>query len=191
MTAPGASSDARAWLAEADRLQHGEQFALAAAHYHEALARDGSLFDAWYGLAFAQSALREHGNAIDAWRRALTLRPDASRLRVKLAEALFVLGHVSDSVREYERAIVAGDKAAREMALRNIACISPGDPAMDNEAVMRARRRWAEAEAVSITPGRPSWQPNPKPRIGYVSSLIRRVRNLRSASEIASSTARS
>ena len=90
--------------------------------------------------------------AIAALRRALALRPDATRLRVNLAESLFALGHVSEAVGEYERAARDGDPAARDMALRNIACIAPGDPAMDNLAIMRARRRWAEADA-SVTSG--------------------------------------
>ena len=59
------------------------------------------------------------------------------------------------------------------MALRNIACIAPGDPAMDNVAVMRARRRWAEAEAASIAPAPTELAARPRNRaIGYVSSFF-------------------
>ena len=58
--------------------------------------------------------------------------PTLPALRVNLAESLFALGHVSEAIREYERAAAEGDPAAREMALRNIACIAPGDPALDN-----------------------------------------------------------
>jgi protein O-GlcNAc transferase len=159
-------------LAEADRLQHARQFGPATEHYRQALARDGSLFDAWYGIGFAQGALEEHSEAIEAFRRALALKPDATRLRVNLGESLFALGQVSEAIREYERAAAEGDPAAREMALRNAACIAPGDPAMDNTAIMRARRHWAEAEAASIRPRRPDWRPVAKPRIGYVSSFF-------------------
>jgi predicted O-linked N-acetylglucosamine transferase (SPINDLY family) len=167
-----AFSDARAWLAEADRLQHAKQFGPAVEHYRQALARDGSLFDAWYGIGFAQSALEEHGDAIEGFRRALALKPGATRLRVNLGESLFALGHVSEAIGEYGRAAAEGDPAARAMALRNVACIAPGDPALDNAAIMRARRRWAEAEAVPERPGRPDWRPEAKPRIGYVSSFF-------------------
>lgn len=172
MAAPGASSNARAWLAEADRLHHAKQFAPAVEHYRHALARDAALFDAWYGIGFAQSALNEHGAAIEALRRALALRPDATRLRVNLAESLFALGHISEADREYERAVAEGDPTAREMALRDIACIAPGDPAMDNAAIMRVRRRWAAAESTSVRPCRPDRSPETKPRIGYVSSFF-------------------
>ena len=169
---PGATGDAHAWLLEADRLHHAKQFDAAAEHYRQALARDASLFDAWYGLGFAPCTVGEYGGAIEALRRALALRPDAARLRVNLAEALFALGHVSDAIREYERAAGDADPEAREMALRNIACLAPGDPEQDDQAVMRARRRWAEAEAVSMPPGRSGLAARRKPRIGYISSFF-------------------
>jgi len=172
VSTPGASADARAWLLEADRLHHAKQFGPAAEHYRQALARDASLFDAWYGLGFAQCAAEEYGEAIVALRRALALDPSATRLRVNLAEALFALGHVTEAVREYERAAAEGDPVARDMALRDIACIAPGDPAMDNLAIARARLRWAETEAASVRPGRPDWRPGEKVRIGYLSSFF-------------------
>ena len=165
-----AFSDARAWLAEADRLHHAKQIGPAVEHYRQALARDASLFDGWYGLGFALGALREHGEAIEALRIALALQPGAERLRVNLAESLFALGCVSEAVAEYERAATGSDSAAREMSLRNIACIAPGDPAMDNFAIRRARQRWADS--ASIRPRRTDWGPGGKLRIGYVSSFF-------------------
>jgi protein O-GlcNAc transferase len=168
----GANSDARAWLAEADQLHHGKNFTAAVEHYRAALARDPSLFDAWYGLGFALGAAGEHGEAAAAFREALELRPDAARLRVNLAESLFALGHVSAAVRQYQRAAAAGDAEARDKALRNIACIAPGDPALDNAAVLGARRQWAEAEAASVRPFRPDWRPKAKLRVGYLSSFF-------------------
>jgi protein O-GlcNAc transferase len=145
----GAFTDARAWLEQADRLHQDKQLTQAVEHYRQAVARDASLFDAWYGLGFAQASIGETGHAIAALRRALTLRPDASRLRINLAEALFGLGHVSEAVREYQRAAAEGDRETRAMALRNIACIAPGDPALDNQAILRARRLWAGTEAAA------------------------------------------
>ncbi len=170
MATPGANADARAWLIEADRLHHAKQLGPAAEHYRQALARDSGLFDAWYGLGFAQGRAGEHGEAVEALRRALTSKPDAVRLRVNLGESLFALGHVSDANREYERAIREGDAQSRELAMRNVACIAPGDPAMDNAAILSARRRWAEARG--IRPRRPDWPPGKKIRVGYVSSFF-------------------
>jgi protein O-GlcNAc transferase len=159
-------------LAEADRLHHAKQYAQAVEHYRSALAHEASLFEAWYGLGFALGTLAEHGAAIEALRAALAIQPDAARLRVNLAESLFALGHVSDAVREYERAAAAGDPEARALALRNVACIAPGDPALDNLAVLHARQRWADAEAVSIQPARPVRRPGARLRVGYLSSFF-------------------
>ena len=168
---PAASADAHAWLTEADRLHSAKHLARAVVCYREALARDASLFDAWYGLGFAQGALEEHGAAVDALRAALALQPHAARLRVNLGESLFALGHVSDAVREYERAVAEGDPQARELAFRNIACIAPGDPALDNVAILRARQQWAAAETVPLHPDRPERRGG-KLRIGYLSSFF-------------------
>jgi protein O-GlcNAc transferase len=171
----GAFADAQAWLAEADRLHLARQLGPSVAHYREALARDPSLFEAWYGLGFALGSADEHGAAIEAIRAALALQPDAARLRVNLGQSLFALGRVSEAIREYQRAVAEGDPEARELAFRNIACIAPGDPALGNLAVMQARRRWAEVISIrpaSIRPARPDRQPNDKLRIGYLSSFF-------------------
>jgi protein O-GlcNAc transferase len=130
------------------------------------------LFEAWYGLGFALGSLQAHGAAIEALRAALALQPDAARLRVNLGESLFALGQVSEAIRQYERAAAEGDPAARELAVRNIACIAPGDPALDNLAILRVRQRWAEAAAALIRPIRPDWRPGKKLRIGYLSSFF-------------------
>ncbi len=170
MATPGADADANAWLAEADRLQHARQLAEAIAHYREALARDPRAFDAWSGLGFALGAMLEHGAAITAWREALRLRPDAARARINLAESLFALGHVTAAALEYERAAADGDAPTRAMAMSNLACIAPGDPALDNAAILAARRRWADSVAVSRP--RPTWRPGQLLRIGYLSSFF-------------------
>jgi predicted O-linked N-acetylglucosamine transferase (SPINDLY family) len=169
---PAASADAQGWLAEADRLHFEKRLAEAVAHYREALARDAALFDAWHGLGFALGTQEEHGAAIEALRAALALQPDAVRLRVNLGESLFALGHVSEAVREYQRAAADRDPEARALALRNIACIAPGDPALDNQAVLRARQLWAASEAAAIQPSRPGWHPGAKVRVGYLSSFF-------------------
>jgi protein O-GlcNAc transferase len=172
MSGPSTPSDARGWLAEADRLHKDRQFAAAVEHYRQALARDSSLFDAWYGLGFAEAAIGEHAAAIAALRGGLALRPDAAWMRINLAESLVSLGQVSDAVREFERAAAEGDAQTRAMAIRNIACIAPGDPTMNNQAVMRARQYWAEAEAAPAQTLRPSGHPEARLRIGYYGTFF-------------------
>jgi predicted O-linked N-acetylglucosamine transferase (SPINDLY family) len=180
MTTPGAAADARAWLAEADRLHLAGDLPPAIAQYRAALARDPALFEAWYGIGFAFGAIEEYGEAVTALRAALALRPDAARSRVNLAQSLFALGHVSAAVREYQWVIGGDDEVAREMALRNLACIAPGDSALDNAAILHARRRWAEA--VAVPSGESGWRtehrrrttrrPGEPLRIGYLSSFF-------------------
>jgi protein O-GlcNAc transferase len=144
---------------------------VAAEHYHQALALDPALFEAWFGLGFAEGAVGEFGEAIEALRHALALQPDASRARVNLAEALLALGHVSEAVREYDRVAAGDDIAAREMAIRNLACIAPGDPAMDNQSIMSRRRLWAETQSVPLRPPHDG-RAGDKLRIGYYGAFF-------------------
>jgi protein O-GlcNAc transferase len=165
-------TDAPAWLAAADRLHLDKQYAQAAEHYRQALARDDQCFEAWYGLGFALAELLEYGEATPALRRAVALKPEAAWLRVNFAKALFALGHVSEAVSEFNRAVQGGEPAARQLAIQNVACIVPGDPAMDNAAIFQARRRWAAEEAAMVRPFRTGWRPGEKVRIGYLSSFF-------------------
>jgi len=165
-----ASPDAVALLTEADRLHLAKQFVPAAESYRRALALDDSLFDAWHGLGFALGSVDEHGATITALRRALTLRPDATRLRINLGESLFALGHISEAIREYECAAREGDTETRNLAVRNIACIAPGDPALDNQAIMLARRRWADSVLAAAPPA--ARRPGERVRIGYYGTFF-------------------
>jgi predicted O-linked N-acetylglucosamine transferase (SPINDLY family) len=109
-------------------------------------------FEALAERAEALVARQDHAGAIAVMRAALALRPGEHWLRVNLARALFALGHVSDAVRENERAVLEGDGEARGHALRNAAVMAPGDPALDNRMILGMRRRWARAEAQAARP---------------------------------------
>ena len=65
---------------------------------------------------------------------------------------LFGLGYVSEAIRQFQRAERDGDKEARALALSNIACLAPGDPALDNQAIMEVRMRWAAAQGPVARP---------------------------------------
>ena len=168
----GTPLSARALLAEADRLHLAKDYAGATEFYASALVKNANLAMAWYGLGCARGSLNEHGEAIEALRRAIALTPDDPRMRASLAEALFAAGHVSEAVREYQRMALEGDAALREVALRNIACIAPGDPALDNAAILRLRKAWAATQKAKPLPARPGWTPGRKLRIGYVGSYF-------------------
>jgi predicted O-linked N-acetylglucosamine transferase (SPINDLY family) len=139
-------------LAEADRAHLAKSYAEAIRLYRLALDEDPTLFDAWYGLASATASSSEYGDAIALYRRALALRPDDVGLHVNLASALFALGHVTDAVGNYRLAAMARDAETRDMSLRNLACIAPGDPELDDAAVLETRRAWAAREAENIRP---------------------------------------
>jgi protein O-GlcNAc transferase len=150
-------------LAEADRAHLSQSYAEAIRLYRLALDSDPTLFDAWYGLASATASVSEFGDAVAIYRRALALRADDVGLHVNLASALFALGRVTEAVGNYRVAAAARDAETRDMSLRNLACIAPGDPALDDAAVLEIRRAWAAREAQDIRPRqfiRPS-EPNP------------------------------
>jgi predicted O-linked N-acetylglucosamine transferase (SPINDLY family) len=143
-------------LAEADRAHLEKNFAEAVRLYRSILALDPRQFEAWYGLACASTSQLEYADSIVAYRRALQLRPGDVGLHLNLGSALFALGYVGDAVRNFQIAAAANDAQVREAALRNLACIVPGDPQFDDAAILQIRRAWAAHEAARI--------PSPKPR---------------------------
>jgi predicted O-linked N-acetylglucosamine transferase (SPINDLY family) len=160
-------------LAEADRAHLAKSYAEAIELYRLALGENPSLFDAWYGLASASASRLEFGDAIAAYRRTLELRSHDAGLRVNLAEALFSLGHVSDAVRNYRIAAAADDAEVREMAVGNLACIAPGDPALDDAMILDMRRCWAAQEAKRVRPcRRPRMAQNERLRIAYYGAFF-------------------
>jgi tetratricopeptide (TPR) repeat protein len=160
-------------LAAADRAHLAKSYSEAIDLYHRALAEDSTRIDAWYGLAAASASQFEYADAVAAYRRALELSPDDAGLRINLGEVLFCLGHVSEAVRNYQIAAAAPDAEIREMATRNLACIAPGDPALDDAAVLEMRRTWAAREAALVQPCRRSRAvPSKRLRIAYYGSFF-------------------
>ena len=82
-------------LADADSAHLAKRYAEAARLYRLTLEETPDSFAACYGLAAACASQHEFGDAIEHYRRALTLQPEATDLHINLAEALFALGHVS------------------------------------------------------------------------------------------------
>jgi protein O-GlcNAc transferase len=149
-------------LDEADRAHLEKRHAEAIRLYRVALAENPTLFEAWYGLAAASASRLEYGDAIATYRLALALRPHDVDLRVNLASALFALGYVTEAVRHYQMAAGSHDAGVRAMALRNLACVAPGDPALDDDAILEIRKAWAALEAANIVshPPDPSHSPH-------------------------------
>jgi protein O-GlcNAc transferase len=159
-------------LDAADRAHLAKNYAEAVQLYRSALAENPTLFEAWYGLAAASASRLEYGDAIATYRLALALRPHEVGLRVNLASALFALGYVTDAVKHYQFAAAAHDADARTMSLRNLACIAPGDPALDDEAILDLRRAWAAQEAAGIRPRQPRRARGERLRIAYYGTFF-------------------
>lgn len=156
----------------AEALHSQGRLAEAAAAWREVTTADPAGFEGWSGLGQALAALKEYGAAIPALRRALALRPGEPWLRLTLAQALFAIGHVSEAVAENLRAEREGDAQTAAMARRNLAIIAPGDPALDNAAILALRRHWAEAEAATITPLHAQPAPAKRLRLAYTGAFF-------------------
>ena len=168
----GSSLTAPALLAEADRLHREGRFEEATQYYARSLAKNAGEALAWYGLGCARVSLGEQGQAIEALRRAVRLTPGDLRFHAALAGSLFALGHVSEAIREYAALTRESDPFPRDMGLRNIACVAPGDPALDNAAILKLRRLWANSQTPAAPSAKPAWRPGKKLRIGYLGSYF-------------------
>lgn len=167
--------DAELALSHADALQLDGALEAAAAEYRRALARDGNLDAAWYGLGCAQLERRAYGEAAHALARATALQPEAVGARLNLAKALFELGEVDAALDEYQVVVTARDVSLRHEAIAAIACIIPGAERADHAAVLAARQAWAAAESPVLRPRPPRpdlKERGDKLRIGYVSAFL-------------------
>ena len=163
-------------LRRADALHLDRQYPEAIEAYRRALAGDASLHAAWYGLGCASLSLKAYGDAVDALRHAVGLRPDADGARCNLAEALFQLGEVDAAIAEYQRAADSGNAEVRAIALAGIACIAPGASHQDNFNVMAARRRWIDWEARGLRRVKAAaHEAGRKLRVGYLERVLRRA----------------
>jgi predicted O-linked N-acetylglucosamine transferase (SPINDLY family) len=160
-------------LAEADRAHLEKNFVEAIDLYRAVLAQDPAAFEAWYGLASALGSRLQYAEAIVAYRRALALRPRSAGVHVNLGSALCALGYITDAVRNYRIAAAASEPEVRAMSLRNLACIAPGDPALDDAAILEIRRAWAAQETVNISsPATRHAVPGERLRIAYYGTFF-------------------
>jgi protein O-GlcNAc transferase len=145
----------------------------ASAAYRRALEIDPKLSRAWYAAGCAESSQKQFVSAIACFRRALDIQPDWSAARHNLAKALYKLGQVEEALELFRLAAEGPDP---ELPSTAIAVIIPGDPASDNQAILNARRTWAEGQfSPQGAPERPSCQrqtSNRPLRVGYISAFF-------------------
>jgi predicted O-linked N-acetylglucosamine transferase (SPINDLY family) len=156
----------------ADALHLAGDIDAAVPLYRRVLAADQGNVAAWHGLGAAHLRAGAYGEASDALRRAVRLRPDEVGAWGLLAEALFNLGDVERAIYAYRRAATAASMRAK--AEENVAIIVPGSAAAANADVFSARYAWGQHLALGVSPvERPPRPPSAgKLRIGYVSAFF-------------------
>jgi protein O-GlcNAc transferase len=156
-----------------DALQTLEQLPDASAAYQRSLQLNPMLSRAWYSSGCLESSRKEYAAAIACFRRALQIHPDWREARHNLGLALFKLGQVEEALDLFRQATAGGDPALPEAA---IAVIIPGNPASDNQAILNARRTWAErqlpSQRITKHSSRDINRGDRPLRIGYVSSFF-------------------
>lgn len=148
-----------------DLKQESKDFAGAADTYQQVLAIDPYLARAWYSRGCAETARHEFVPAAECFQKALDLQPDWLQARHNLARALYEIGRVSEACAQFGQCDAAESRAM-------LAVIIPGDPAAHNEAVLRARRHWAQQDLPPLPSRRGPHAKKDRLRIGYVSSFF-------------------
>jgi len=155
-----------------DALQTSGQLPGAIAAYRRSLQLNPAMPRAWYSAGCAESSRKEHAAAMACFRKALEIQADWPEAQHNLGRALFKLGQVDEALDLFRQAAARGSPALPEAA---IALIIPGSPASDNQAVLDARRNWAEHQRFPTRTTARSLRPAPGNRllrIGYVSAFF-------------------
>jgi protein O-GlcNAc transferase len=156
-----------------DALQTLRRIPEAIGAYQRSLELNPALSRAWYSAGCAESSRDEYADAIICFSKALEIRPDWPEAQHNLGQVLFKLGQVDEALHFFEQA-AAG--SALGLPLSAIAVVIPGSPASDNQAILDARRSFAESQFPQrVAPVRSALhaKADHQPlRIGYVSSFF-------------------
>ena len=167
------SDDADLYCDLGDGLQTLGRLSDAKTAYHRSLQLNPKLSRAWYSAGCAENSRKDYAAAIAFFRSALEIHPDWPEAQHNLGLALFKLGQVEEALGLFRHAAAGGDPALPQAA---IALIIPGSQASDNQAILDARRIWAERQLGprQITEcSAPQVKRGDRPlRIGYVSSFF-------------------
>ncbi len=156
----------------ADALRLAGDIDGAADAYRCLVDADQRNFAAWYGLGRMRLRAGAYGDASDALRHAVHLRPDHLRAWGLLSEGLFKLGEVEPAIDACHHA--AADASMRAIAEENVAIMIPGSALAGNADVFAVRRNYGRHLAAGVSPvERPARPPSKgKLRIGYVSAFF-------------------
>lgn len=93
-------------------LHAHDRFSAAITCYQRATRLDSKRFDYWYYWGAALSSDGKYAEAIEPLRNARLLRPQATPIGLKLADALLETGRVEDAKRTYQEVIATDDRIA-------------------------------------------------------------------------------
>lgn len=154
-------------------LQSQGKLEKAIAAYEQALALDEHLVRGWYALGCAHAARKDHATAVPCFGRAVAEAPAHAEAHHNLGEALFKLGQVGPALDEFARSASLGGGF---LPLTSIAVAIPGSPRADNQAILNARRTWAQRHVPPLGTAKPfprvSRSADRPLRIGYVSAFF-------------------
>jgi tetratricopeptide (TPR) repeat protein len=153
----------------ADLRQTLRDFDAALAEYRAALDLNPKLARAWYAAGCAEGARKEFAAAIPCFRQALEISPDWREAKHNLGQVLFKLGQVEEALDLFRQAAATGDAA---LPLSAIAVMIPGSPASGNQAILEARRCFAERYLPAPRAIPPGPRRQGRLRIGYVSAFF-------------------
>jgi predicted O-linked N-acetylglucosamine transferase (SPINDLY family) len=155
-----------------DVLQTQGQSDAAIAAYDKAVRANPQYHPAWYSLGCAWLAKDEDANAASCFEKAVALAPNHAQSQHNLGKALYKLGLTDESIERFRTAIALGEGFLPRTA---IVTAIPGSPSADHQAVLDARRDWAQTHLPPVdaakkfvrepSGGRPL-------RIGYLSSFF-------------------
>jgi predicted O-linked N-acetylglucosamine transferase (SPINDLY family) len=155
-----------------DVLQTRGRSEEAIAAYGEAVRLDARCHAAWYSLGCAWLEKDEDATALACFEKAAAIAPEHAPSQHNLGKALYKLGLTDESLERFRTAISLGEGFLPRTA---IVTAIPGSPSADHQAVLEARRQWAETHLPPPDPakvflrdpseGRPL-------RIGYISSFF-------------------
>ena len=151
-----------------DVLQTLGQFEAASAAYRRSLELNPAQPGAWYAAGCAESARKDYVIAAACFRKTLELQPDWPEAQHNLGQVFFKIGQIEEALGLFRQASAAADPA---LPLAAIAVAIPGSPSSDNQAILDARRLWAERYLPAPRPSRPVRTAGPL-RIGYVSAFL-------------------
>ena len=167
--------DAASQLLLGDALQATGARAEAVAAYRRALTIDSKLTQAWFGLGHAECDLGWYAEAAESLERFLGCVPSQLSARYDLGRALFGLGRI-EAARPHLEAAAGEGSPVRDLTLRTLAVVIPGDPGADNGEILEARRAWGRlvTRGIRPEPRSPRRPRGERLRIGYVSSFFHR-----------------